>query len=71
MVPPCVATLGICAFTSHFSMTKSGSHWIRCTAPAAAVNPRVVRGRAPPGAGVRLGLWIGVSAHRLPQAVQA
>ena len=36
------------AFTIHFPMTKTGSTWIRCVAPAAAVDPRVVRGRSPP-----------------------
>jgi hypothetical protein len=60
------------AFTIHFPMTKTGSIWIRCVAPAAAVVPRVVRGRSPPlGEATRVGLWIGIRAHRLPQAVQA
>ena len=60
------------AFTIHFPMTKTGSTWIRCVAPAAAVDPRAVRGRSPPpGGATRLGLWIGVRAHRLPLAVQA
>jgi len=43
-----VATEGFYAFTSRFPMTKTGSTWIRCRAPAAAMDPRVVRGRAPP-----------------------
>jgi len=60
------------AFTIHSPMTKTGSTWIRCAAPAAAVDPRVVRGRSPPpGEATQVGLWIGVRAHRLPQAVQA
>jgi hypothetical protein len=60
------------AFTIHFPMTETGATWIRCVAPAAAVDPRVVRGRSPPlGEATRVGLWIGVLAHRLPQAVQA
>ena len=59
-------------FTIHLPMTKTGSTWIRCVAPAAAVDPRVVRGRSPPpGGATRLGLWIGVWAHRLVQAGQA
>jgi len=39
---------------------------------AAAVDPRVVRGRSPPpGGAARLGSGVGVRTHRLPQAVQA
>ena len=38
----------ISAFSDHHPMTKTGSTWIRCAAPAAAVDPCVVRGRAPP-----------------------
>jgi hypothetical protein len=34
-------------------MTKTGSAWIRYVAPAAAVDPRVVRGRSPPPGGPR------------------
>ena len=60
------------AFTIHFPMTKTGCTWIRCAAPTAAVDPRGVRGRSPPRAGAtRVGLWIGVRAHRLPLAAQA
>ena len=61
----------ISAFWDHYPMTKTGSTWIRCAAPAAAVDPCVVRGRAPPSAaGARAGLRSGVPVHRLPRAVQ-
>src|SRR5262245_52753417 len=45
---PCVTTEGFYAFTNRIPMTKTGSTWIRCVASAAEVDPRVVRGRAPP-----------------------
>src|SRR5262244_1192125 len=69
---PLRATEGFYAFTNRIPMTKTGSTWIRCVASAAAVDPRAVRGRAPPSvAGARIGTRFGVPAHRLLPAVPA